>query len=408
MEPIRVKADLYWVGAIDWAVRDFHGYHIKNGTTYNNYLLIDDEVTIFDTVHKEFSWESLQNIRNIVELSSVKNLVVNHIEPDHIGSFEDFLREMPNLRIFATERGKKGMVKMFGIDPQRIKTVKTGERISTGKYSLVFIETPMLHWPDSMMTYIPELKTLISQDAFGFHFASSVRFDDEFIEAYSEEQMEDAVWDYYANILLPFGNLILSKIEEIKKMNLEIEIIAPDHGIIWRKDPKRVLNAYVDMAKGKASLGVIIVYDTMWHATEKILFPIVRGIMDEGLIVKVLKLRSSPTSDAVKEFLKLRGCLVGSPTLNNSMFPTLEEFLHYLSGLKPKLRIVGAFGSYGWSKGAVSEAYEIFKNMKLKTFEPGLEVNFTPTQEEIKSSYEFGRNFAKAVKEYHESLENAG
>lgn len=408
MKPIKVRDDLFWVGAIDWAVRDFHGYHVRNGTTYNNYLLLDEEVTIFDTVHKEFSWESLKNIRDIVEFQRIRNLVINHIEPDHVGGLEDFLREMPQLKIFATERGKQGILKMFRIDEGRIKTVKSGEIVKTGKYSLLFIETPMLHWPDSMMTYIPELKTLISQDAFGFHFASSVRFDDEFVEVYSEAEMDDAICDYYANILMPFGNLILSKVEEIKRMNLEIEIIAPDHGIIWRKNPKKVVDAYVRMASGKASLGVLIVYDTMWHSTEKILFPIVRGIMDEGIFVKVIKLRSSPISHAVKEFWKVRGCIVGSPTLNNSLFPSVAEFLHYLSGLRPTSRIVAAFGSYGWSKGAVAKAYEILRSMKLKTFEPGLEVNFTPKEEELKSSYEFGRSFGRAVREYHESLENAG
>ncbi|MCS7280831.1 MAG: FprA family A-type flavoprotein [Desulfobacterota bacterium] len=405
MKPIKVSEDLYWVGAIDYGVRDFHGYVTKNGTTYNNYLLVDRDVTLFDAVHKDFFHVSIDNIRSIVDPKEIKNFVVNHIEPDHSGAIEAFLREMPQATVFITERGKKGLKRMFDIPEERIKVVKNGESLNTGKYTLLFIETPMLHWPDSMVTYITELKTLITQDAFGFHFASTCRFDDEFVKTYSEYELEDAIYDYYANILMPFGNLILKKVEDITKLGIEIKIIAPDHGVIWRSNPEKVLKLYTQMAEGKAECSITIIYDTMWHATERMVFPIVKGIEDEGVKTKVVKLRSSPMSEAVKEFWKGRGMLVGTPTLNNSMFPSVAEFLYYLSGLKPRLRMAGAFGSYGWSGGGVKDAYEYLKKMGLETVEPGIEINYGPTEEDKKACYEFGRTFAKKVREYHRSIE---
>ncbi|MCX7857731.1 MAG: FprA family A-type flavoprotein [Deltaproteobacteria bacterium] len=404
MEPIIVKEDLYWVGAIDWGVRDFHGYVTKNGTTYNNYLLLDKDITLFDCVHKDFSLMSLENIRKLIDPKLIKNFVINHIEPDHSGALYTFLKELPNVTVFTTEKGKKGLERMFNMEGVNVKTVKNGETLSTGKYTLLFLETPMLHWPDSMVTYVRELKTLISQDAFGLHFASTCRFDDEFISTYSSFELEDAIYDYYANILMPFGSLIKSKIEEIVKLGIEIEIIAPDHGVIWRKDPKKVINMYLDMASGKAECGVVIVYDTMWHATEQMVYPIVKGILDEGVKAKVIKLRSSPLSDAVKEFWKLRGVLVGTPTINNSMFPSVAEFLYHLSGLKPRLRVAGAFGSFGWSAGGVKQAYEFFRKMGLEVVEPGLEINYGLKDEDREKCYEFGRTFAKRVSEFHKNL----
>jgi len=259
----------------------------------------------------------------------------------------------------------------------------------------------MLHWPDSMMTYIKEDSVLISQDAFGQHYATASRFDDEFLTCFSVSDLEDAVKDYYANILMPFGALIKNKIAEIQKLGLEIDMIAPDHGIIWRKNPAKVINMYLDMANGKTDLMVVIIYDTMWKSTEQMVLPIMQGIKAEGVEVKVIKLRSTPMSVAIKEFWKSRGCLVGTPTLNNIMFPSVAEFLTHLRGLRPKNRIVGAFGSYGWGGGAVKEAYEEFKRMGLETVEPGIQVVYRASADDEKKCYEFGKEFAKRLKDYH-------
>lgn len=408
MNATLIKPDIYWVGAIDWAVRDFHGYMTPNGTTYNNYLIMDEKITLLDTVKHDFSEIMLDNVTEIVHPSKIEYVIVNHIENDHATSLDRIMAFAPNATIYITEKGKKGLARFFDISSWNIKTVKTGDTLNIGRRNLLFIETPMLHWPDSMMTYVREDRLLISQDGFGQHLATAARFDDEFIECASVSELEDSVIDYYANILMPFGAIIKNKVAEIQKLGLEIEMIAPDHGIIWRGDPGKVLRMYMDMATGKANLSVAIIYDTMWHSTEMMTLPLMRGIKEEGVDCKVIKLRATPMSIAIKEFWKARGTLIGTPTLNNKMFPSVAEFLQHVTGLRPKDRIAGAFGSYGWAGGAVKEAYDWLKAMKLKTVEPGVEALYRPAREDDQKCYEFGKEFARKVKEYHEQFTNAG
>ncbi|HMK48919.1 MAG TPA: FprA family A-type flavoprotein [Thermodesulfovibrionales bacterium] len=405
MKAIEIKQDIFWVGVIDWAIRDFHGYVTPNGTSYNNYLLMDDQITLFDTVKHDFSKSTIDKVRSLTDPSKIRNIIINHIENDHVTSLADIMALTPGATIYITEKGRKGLARFFDISKWDIKIVKSGDTLSTGKKNLLFLETPMLHWPDSMMTYVREDKLLISQDAFGQHYASSSRFDDDFVSCHSAAELEDAVKDYYANILMPFGTLVKSKIAEMQKLGIEIDMIAPDHGIIWRKDPAKIVNMYLEMAGGKADLKVVIIYDTMWQSTELMSGSIMQGIRDEGVDVQILKLRANPNSLAIKEFWKARGCLIGSPTLNNSMFPTVGDFLVYLKGLRPKNRIVGAFGSYGWSGGAVKDIYEEFWKIGLETVEPGLQVLYRPSAEDEDKCYEFGREFARRVKVYHAQFE---
>jgi len=405
MKPLEIKSDIYCVGAIDWAIRDFHGYVIPHGTTYNNYLILDEQITLLDTVKHDFAETTIENIRSLTDPSKIKNVIINHIENDHVTSLDKIMELATNATIYITKKGKQGIDRFFDTSKWNVKIVKTGDTINIGKRNLLFIETPMLHWPDSMMTYIKEDKILISQDAFGQHLASSARFDDEFIADASMAELEDFVIDYYANILMPFGQLIKNKIAEINKLGIEIEMIAPDHGIIWRKDPSKIINMYLDMASGKADLRVLIVYDTMWHSTEQMINPIVEGIRDRGIETRVIKLRATPLSFAVKELWKARGFIVGSPTLNNTMFPTIAEFLTYLRGLKPKNRICSAFGSYGWGGGATRDIFEEFKRLGLEAVEPGIQVMYKPSYEDKKQCFEFGKDFASKVKEYHKAFE---
>lgn len=404
MKAIEIKPNIFWVGAVDWAVRDFHGYVTPRGTTYNNYLINDEQVTLIDTVKHDFSRITIDNMRSVTDPSKITNIVINHIEPDHASSLDDIMKLVPDAVIHITEKGKKGLERHFDTADWKFNTVKTGDTLKTGKYSITFIETPMLHWPDSMMSYIAEAQLLISQDAFGQHIASCARFDDEYSTCTSTAELEDAVVEYYANILMPFGQLIKSKIAEIHKLKLEIDMIAPDHGVIWRKDPGKVLQMYLDMAGGKTKLSVTIIYDTMWHSTGEMTLPISQGVQDEGIDCKVIKLRSTPMSTAIKEFWNSRGCLIGSPTLNNSMYPSVAELLIHLKGLRPKNRIMGAFGSFGWGGGAVKTAYEEFKKMGLEVSEPGLQVLYKPAYEDESRCYEFGKEFAKRVKMYHASF----
>jgi len=404
MKPVELKNGIYWVGAVDWAVRDFHGYETPRGTSYNNYLIDDDEPTLFDAVHHDFVDISIKNISRITDLQKIKHIVINHIENDHATGLEKILEIVPFANIYLTERGKNGLGRFIDLSKYKVSVVKSGDTLKIGKRTLQFIETPMMHWPDSMFTYIKEEKILISQDAFGQHIASAERFDDEFVKNHSMEELEDAVIDYYANILMPYGNVIKGKIEEIKKLGIRIEMIAPDHGVIWRSHIDKVLSLYSDMVDAKAKLGTVIVYDTMWHGTEQMVFPIAKGLEDEGIPVIIIKLRATPKSVAVKEVWKSRGVIVGSPTLNNGIFPSVAEFLTYLKGLRPKNRLFAAFGSYGWSGEAIKDMYEIAKSMKLEVFEPGIRVLYKPSEEDLNKCYEFGIAFGKALKEYHAKM----
>jgi len=275
-----LKDGIYWVGAIDWAVRDFHGYVTPNGTTYNNYLIMDDEITLLDTVKHDFADISIKNIRGLTDPGKIRHIVINHIENDHVTSIDKIMELTPKATIYITEKGKKGLARFFDLSHWDIKVVKTGDTLKTGKKTLLFLETPMLHWPDSMMTYVKEDRLLISQDGFGQHIASAVRFDDEFVTCESMSGLEDSVVDYYANILMPFGQLIKNKIADIQKLGLQIDMIAPDHGIIWRSNPDKVMQMYLDMANGKSNLSISVIYDTMWHSTEQMTLPMMQGIKD--------------------------------------------------------------------------------------------------------------------------------
>ncbi len=404
MGAVEIKPGIHWVGAIDWAVRDFHGYITPNGTTYNNYLILDEHITLIDTVKHDFSEYTIENIRGLIDPAKIENIIINHIENDHMTSLDRIMELAPKALIHITERGKKGLDRFYDTSRWNFKIVKTGHTLQTGSKTITFLETPMLHWPDSMMSYVREDRLLISQDAFGQHLASSARFDDEYCDQYSVTGLEHAVRDYYANILMPFGALIKAKLAEVRKLGLEIDMIAPDHGIIWRKDPAKILRMYQDMADGKADLRVIIVYDTMWHSTEHMATALMEGVRAAGVDAEVVKLRATPMSVAIKKFWESRGILVGTPTLNNIMFPTVAEFLTHLRGLRPKDRIAGAFGSFGWGGGAVKEAYAELKKMGLETVEPGMEVLYRPSREDEQKCYEFGKQFAEKTIEYHKKL----
>jgi len=405
MARTEIKPDIYWVGAIDWAIRDFHGYITPKGTTYNNYLIVDEEITLVDSVKHDFFEESLLAISELVDPAQIRNIVVNHVENDHASALDRFVEAAPAATIHITERGRQVIERFFDVTDWKIRVVKSGDELACGRYTLRFMETPMLHWPDSMMTYVDGAGLLISQDAFGQHLATGARFDDEFATCESHAALDEAVIDYYANILMPFGSLIRAKLEEIGKLGVPIDMIAPDHGIIWRQDPGRVLKLYEGMSSGRAGLAVTIVYDTMWHSTEIMTGPIMDGIRAEGVDCRVAKLRSTPASEAITELWKSRGFLVGSPTLNNGVFPSVAQFMTHLKGLRPKDRIAGAYGSYGWAGGAVKQLYEELAAMKLETVEPGIAFRYKPSREDLAECHEFGRSFARRVKEFHEQFE---
>ena len=394
MVKVILKDGVYWVGVVDWNLRDFHDFVTNRGSTYNAYLIQDEKTALIDTVKKEFSEELARKITELTSMEKLDYIIVNHVEMDHSSSLPVIAKLAKNARIFASVRGKEELIEHYGKDFERVETVKTGDELKLGNKTLRFIEAPMLHWPDSMFTYLVEDKILMPNDAFGQHLATSERFDD---EVDPHVLMEEATI-YYANILMPLAPLITRKIQEVVAMGIPIDMIAPSHGIIWRKDPMKIINAYLNWSSGASKNKVVIVFDTMWNSTDKMARAIADGAASQGVDVKVLKLRSSPNSEAVTEILDAKAVLVGSPTLNNQMFPTLSAFLTYITGLKPKGKLWGFFGSYGWGGGAVRGMIKTAKEAGFEVYEPGVEVKFVPDEEDLKKCFEFGQQIAQKIK----------
>jgi anaerobic nitric oxide reductase flavorubredoxin len=394
MVKVNLKDGVNWVGVVDWNIRDFHGYITRRGSSYNSYLISDEKTALVDTVKVAFCNELINHISELTNIEKIDYIIVNHVEMDHSSSLPTIAKLAKNAKIIASTRGKEELIKHYGEDFEKVETVKTGDEIKLGKRTLRFLEAPMLHWPDSMFTYLVEDKILMPNDAFGQHLASSGRFDDEVDE---HVLMEEAV-TYYANILMPFAPLIVKKIQEVVDLKIPIDMIAPSHGIIWRKDPMKIINAYLKWCSGQSKQKVIIVFDTMWGSTDKMAKAIADGIISQGVEVKLFKLRGTDNTDIVTEIVDAKAVLVGSPTINNGMFPSLGTFLTYITGLKPKGKIWGFFGSYGWGGGAVRGMIKTVKEAGFEVFEPNLEAKWVPTAEELKKCFEFGQQIAQKIK----------
>lgn len=394
MASVKLADSVYWVGAVDWNIRYFHGpaYSTHRGTTYNAYLIMDDQVTLVDTVYRPFAADLVRHIREITDPAAIKNVVINHVETDHSGSLPVIMDLCPDARIYCTQRGKEGLEKHYFGD-WNYNVVKTGDELNIGKKTLSFIEAPMLHWPDSMFTYIKKDAILLPNDAFGQHIATNFRFDDEVDMA---EVMDEAA-KYYANILLPFSPLVLKKLDEVTRMGIDIRMIGPSHGIIWRKDPGRIINAYIKWAKGEADRKALVIYDTMWESTEKMARAITAGLTSAGVTTKLFKLSVSDRNDIIKEMINAKAVIVGSPTINNDFLPTVAPLLDDLKGLKPRNKIGLAFGSYGWGGGAVGAIEEKLKAAGLEIVHEPITVKWVPTPEELNRCFEAGRKIAEKI-----------
>ena len=387
---MEVCRDVYWVGAIDWSGRDFHGFETRRGLTYNSYLITDEKNALIDGVKHEFARKQIGKISSYVKLDDIDYLVVNHVEPDHSGSLPELIRRA-NPEVVCTKRGKEGLEKYYDCEDWNFRVVKTGDRIKLGEKTLMFIETPMLHWPDSMMTWLEERKVLFSMDGFGQHVASSERFDDEL-------GVDEAIrWAkiYYANILMPFGRNVLRTIKKLEELKINPEIIAPSHGVIWR-NPDRIIREYIKWANFESERKAVIVYDTMWHSTEKIAMAIAEGIASKGVKVRVFHVRKDSWADIMTEILDAKAVCIGSPTMHGSVFPPVAGFLAYMKGLKPKNKVAAVFSSYGWGIGAYEEIVEVLKDLEFGILE-GLKVKFRPTEEELEVARELGEKIGEIV-----------
>ncbi|MEK6647653.1 MAG: flavodoxin domain-containing protein [Candidatus Firestonebacteria bacterium] len=396
MPAVKIYSDfVYWVGAIDWNIRTFHGftYNTPRGTTYNSYLILDDKIALIDTVYTPFTNDMIKRISEIISPDKIDYIIANHVERDHSGALPHLMKLCPKAKIFGTAKCKEGLYKNY-YSNWDFNIVKTGDKLSLGKKTLTFLEAPMLHWPDSMFTYLIEDALLFPNDAFGQHYGTSFRFDDEVDEAVL---MSEAA-KYYANILWPFSSLVTRKIDEVKKMNIPIKMIATSHGIIWRKNPAKIIDSYVSWAKNESKPKIVVVYETMWGSTEIMAKEIVEGIIDAGVEVKLFDITKSDRTEVIKEMLDSKGYIVGSPTHGNDILPTLAGFLEFLKGMKPKNRIGGVFGSYGWGGGAVKSIENRFKEIGIDVVLPSLSVQYVPEEKEKKLCYEYGKKIAELIK----------
>jgi flavorubredoxin len=392
MKAIEIAKDIFWVGAIDWNIRDFHGYSTKHGTTYNAYLIMDEKITLIDTVKKEFADEFIANISQVVDPKKIDYVISNHTEMDHSGGLTRVMHKIGEDKpLYCSKMGHKNLSMHF---PHKwnYQPVEDGGRLNLGKRTLTFMETRMLHWPDSMFTYAIEDKILFSSDAFGQHYAGLERFDDQVGDAIMPHAMK-----YFANILLLYSPLILKLIDKVTETGLALEMICPDHGIIWRQDPSKIINAYVEWSNQNPKRKAVVVYDTMWHSTETMAEAIVDALGQEGVDAKPMNLRSWHRSDIITEVLDAGAVIVGSPTLNNGLFPTVSDFLTYMKGLKPKNKIGAAFGSFGWSGEAVKLINKELEKMKFDLIDPGLQIKYVPDAQGIEACHQLGKKIAQAL-----------
>jgi flavorubredoxin len=386
MQAVQITDKIYWVGAIDWDLRNFHGYATSRGSTYNAYLILDDKVTLIDTVKAPFKDEMMSRIASVIDPKEITYIVSNHSEMDHSGSLPQIIKEVSPDKVFASTNGVKTLQDHFHLDYD-ITSVKDGEDLNIGSITLSFFETRMIHWPDSMFTFAEGEGVLFSQDGFGMHLASSERFDDELDFALLEYEATK----YYANILTPFSQFIAKLLDKMEKLSLPIKLIAPDHGPIWRKDIKKIVSLYSKWAEQKPTKKAVICFDTMWQSTELMAKNIEDGLASKGVDVKLMNLSHSHRSDVATELLNAGALLIGSPTINNQIFPTVADVISYIKGLKFKNLIGAAFGSYGWSGESVKLIKEHLKEMKVQLIEDEINIKYVPTEEDLVRCQEFGK-----------------
>jgi flavorubredoxin len=391
MKPLEIAKNIYWLGAVDWNIRDFHGYSTYQGSTYNAFLIRDEKVVLIDTVKKEFFSEWMDQIREVIDPKKIDWVISNHSELDHSGSLERLMHVIGSDKpIYCSKMGAQNLARHFpgGLN---LKPVNEGEEMKLGQRTLTFLETRMLHWPDSMFTYFKEDQILFSSDAFGQHYAGIKRFDDQIGEAIMPHAKK-----YFANILLPYAPLVLKLVEKVTRMGLKIRMICPDHGIMWRKDPRKIIQAYVEWAQQKPRKKALVIYDSMWHSTQTMAEAMVEALAQEGVDARTMHLRTTHRSDVMTEVLDAGAILLGSPTLNNGLFPTVADFLCYLKGLKPQNKIAAAFGSYGWSGEAVKLINQELEEMKFQIVDPGLKIQYIPDKKGLEACQALGKKVAQA------------
>jgi len=388
---LKITDTVSWVGKIDWELNKFHGdeYSTHKGSSYNSYLIRDEKTVLIDTVWEPFSKEFVANLKKEIDLKEIDYIVANHAEIDHSGALADLMREIPNTPVYCTKNGAK-IIKGHYHQDWNFVEVKTGDTLDIGKNKLVFVEARMLHWPDSMMTYMAGENILFSNDAFGQHYASELMYND---KVDNDELYNEAI-KYYANILTPFSKFVVSKIEEVVALNIPIDMICPSHGIIWRKDPLQIITKYMEWAKSYQENQITLVYDTMWKGTRRMAEAIAAGIRskDKDVNIKLFNCAQKDKNDIITEIFKSKMVLLGSSTINNGILTAAAGILEMIKGLKFTNKKAAAFGSYGWSGEAVKIITDQLKEAKFDVVNDGIKELWNPDEEALERCREFGRS----------------
>ena len=392
-----VKENITWVGKIDWELRKFHGeeYSTHRGSSYNSYLVKDKKTALIDTVWTPFAKEFVHNLKQTDLLGSIDFVIANHGEPDHSGALPELMREIPDKPIYCTANAVKSLKGQYHQD-WNFQPVKTGDKLSLGNKELIFIEAPMLHWPDTMFCYLTQDNILFSNDAFGQHYASELMFND----LVDQTELYQECLKYYANILTPFSRLVDRKIKEVVGFNLPVDMICSSHGIIWRKDPLQIVNKYLEWAADYQENQVTIIYDTMWNSTRQMAEAIAAGIRqaDDKIAIKLFNCARADKNDIIAEVFKSRAILAGSPTINKGILFHMAGILEEIRGLSFKNKKAAAFGSYGWSGESVKMITEELREGGFEILQDGIREMWTPDQTGRENCLNFGKTFAQLLK----------
>jgi flavorubredoxin len=389
---VELKPDIYWVGGIDWELRNFHGYLTQRGSTYNSYLIMDEKVVLVDTVKHYMFDEMVARIERIVDPSRIDYIVSNHVEMDHSGSIPKLKELCPDAKVITSTRGEKGLNRHFKQDLD-LQVVESGSSLDIGKRTLQFVHIPMVHWPDSMVTYIPEDKLLLPNDAFGQHIASHERFDDEVGWSIIQEEASK----YYANIVMPYGDQVKKALEALG--GLDIDMIGPSHGLILRTYIGKMLEQYQRWVVHDTDKRAVIIYDSMWGSTTAMAHQLYEGLLEGGVPVTMRNLRTNHISDIMTDVMRSRAVIIGSATLNNNVLPTVGAMLTYLKGLKPRKRIGFAFGSYGWNPRVLGDVEAFMDDLGWTRPMESVNINYVPDPEELREVRAMGLELSKHILE---------
>ncbi|KAF5085926.1 Rubredoxin-oxygen oxidoreductase [anaerobic digester metagenome] len=396
MQPVEIKKDIFWVGFVDYDHRDFHGYsRSPDGSTYNAYLIKDEKNVLLDTVASGCEGTLLCRMAQVLEPEKIDYIICNHMELDHAGALEAIIERCKPEKIFVSQTGLKSMAGYFDCKDWPVQAVKSGDSINIGKRTIVFQETRMLHWPDSMVSYIPEDKLLVSNDIFGQNIASSARFVDEFGD---DGEYTRRVKEYYFNIVLPYSPMVLKTLPVVEK--LDIDMIAPDHGLIQRgeKAVRGIIDMYRAMAEQKPQQRALIFYDTMWESTETMAYAICSGLEENNVPTRIMSVKQNHHSAVMTELADCGAVIAGSPTHNNTVLPLMAAQLTYMKGLRPLNRIGGAFGSYGWSGEGPKFLHEQLASMNMEMPAEPVKCNWRPDHEALKACHQMGVTIAETLK----------